>query len=561
MFQRSLLLLVIACLTWARPGLAEDVDAGKTALKEAEELELRGDVPNAIIKYQKALESDPNSDSIKASLLSLYCKSEPNLPLDPDFHLHLGQAYQFAGDYDNAQAQYLRAWLLSPGRKNPEAERLLAALSRLRGETPVGETLKKSLDINKKPSDPSAPAPKDSGDFGPYMEDLQRRIRRAWFPPRYCDPKRAIALFKISRSGKMTDPRIVQSSGMVAFDKAALGALENASPFSPLPTGSKETVDIQFTFDYNVFNGRAGSTPPTGRAITDLDLSQIDDLRRAMSFAEESVCSGKLAAASKLYQRILAALQSDKRFDEGEKSGIRSNLECVRLLITIGQTTERTKLVSLLFTCLRRLDQASSFGQTTADSVEQQLLAAVVRNKIPFVVIGNALHVRTDIGINTQLSFTKLLYDASLKDHGTFQDVKALSKLLYGYRTPIQKLAVANEVERRAFEFECKGSYGTALKLYRDALAMKQKDFGKQSEEALAQSGDIARVLAVQGRIPEAQKVYEDTIVSFKKARISSVNYTILLENYGDLLNHIHQQKRAAALYSEAAKIAKKNLQ
>jgi hypothetical protein len=35
-------------------------------------------------------------------------------------------------------------------------------------------------------------------------------------------------------------------------DAAALQAVKNAAPFGPLPAGSKETVDIQFTFDYNV---------------------------------------------------------------------------------------------------------------------------------------------------------------------------------------------------------------------------------------------------------------------------------------------------------------------
>jgi hypothetical protein len=31
--------------------------------------------------------------------------------------------------------------------------------------------------------------------------------------------------------------------------------VENAAPFRPLPAGAPEDVDIQFTFDYNVFGG------------------------------------------------------------------------------------------------------------------------------------------------------------------------------------------------------------------------------------------------------------------------------------------------------------------
>ncbi len=92
-------------------------------------------------------------------------------------------------------------------------------------------------------------------DYGPYMADLQRRIKRAWFPPKGFESKRVVTTFKIHRGGELSDLQIDQTSGVVIADQAALKAVENASPFRPLPEGGKDEVDIQFVFDYNVYSG------------------------------------------------------------------------------------------------------------------------------------------------------------------------------------------------------------------------------------------------------------------------------------------------------------------
>ena len=107
---------------------------------------------------------------------------------------------------------------------------------------------------------PSLAAEKDI-DFGPYMADLQRRIKRAWFPPKGNESKRVMVVFKVHRNGTMSNLRLARSSGLAIADQAALKAVTNAAPFRPLPAGAPEDVDIQFTFDYNVFkSGRSAGT-------------------------------------------------------------------------------------------------------------------------------------------------------------------------------------------------------------------------------------------------------------------------------------------------------------
>lgn len=96
---------------------------------------------------------------------------------------------------------------------------------------------------------------KSDVDFGPYMADLQRRIRRAWFPPKGQEMKRVVVIFKVHSGGNLSDLRLDHSSGLPSADEAALTAVQKAAPFRPLPQNAPSAVDIQYAFDYNVFSG------------------------------------------------------------------------------------------------------------------------------------------------------------------------------------------------------------------------------------------------------------------------------------------------------------------
>lgn len=91
-------------------------------------------------------------------------------------------------------------------------------------------------------------------DFGPYMRELQRRIKMNWDPPKGNESKRVVLLFKIARDGRLLSLRVFKSSGIPNADRAALSAVELTAPFRPLPADFRGgSIDIQFTFDYNVF--------------------------------------------------------------------------------------------------------------------------------------------------------------------------------------------------------------------------------------------------------------------------------------------------------------------
>ena len=109
---------------------------------------------------------------------------------------------------------------------------------------------------NPGPGNPSGPPGIDaikSPNWGPYMRDLERRIKQNWNPPKGDASKRVVVMFKIGRDGRLLSIRIGKSSGSVSNDDAAKAAIELTAPFKPLPPEFKgSSIDIEFTFDYNV---------------------------------------------------------------------------------------------------------------------------------------------------------------------------------------------------------------------------------------------------------------------------------------------------------------------
>lgn len=96
----------------------------------------------------------------------------------------------------------------------------------------------------------------DDVDFGSYLAEVQKRIKKAWFPPRGNESKSVTLKFKVRKDGSVGAIKLVTSSGLAIVDQAATTAVKNGAPYPPLPANSGDEVDIKFTFDYNVFNGK-----------------------------------------------------------------------------------------------------------------------------------------------------------------------------------------------------------------------------------------------------------------------------------------------------------------
>lgn len=92
-----------------------------------------------------------------------------------------------------------------------------------------------------------------SPNFDPYMYNLQNEIKSNWHPPKSKENKVVVLKFTIAKDGSLVKTNIIKSSNNMAIDRSAMEALKKSAPFAPLPKQFKEdSVDIEFTFDYNV---------------------------------------------------------------------------------------------------------------------------------------------------------------------------------------------------------------------------------------------------------------------------------------------------------------------
>jgi|GEM_PF-822856 len=108
-------------------------------------------------------------------------------------------------------------------------------------------------EANNNPDGPASMAARADVEFGPYMSALQRKIKMAWKPPRGTESNRIVVIFTINKNGYLQNIELTSPSRDQSANAAALDAVKRAAPFDPLPAGSPATVDIEFTFDYNVF--------------------------------------------------------------------------------------------------------------------------------------------------------------------------------------------------------------------------------------------------------------------------------------------------------------------
>ncbi len=177
-----------------------------------------------------------------------------------------------------------------------------------------------------------------SVDYGPYMEILQRRIKKCWFPPKGNETKVVVLTFEVLRNGTFKNCKVYKTSGMPIADQAAIVAITNAAPFAPLPTGSKSPIPIEFRFDYNVFKASTqmvASGPSTSsiKSLEDEAQQQLtaaegakDELAQVAALISLGDCSraqANFTGAEGFYNRALnlVKLKDDRKFEHSKVLG------------------------------------------------------------------------------------------------------------------------------------------------------------------------------------------------------------------------------------------------
>jgi TonB family protein len=105
-------------------------------------------------------------------------------------------------------------------------------------------------------------------DFGPYLQEVFAKVRQNWYKliPKSSQMKKgelAIA-FSVLKDGQLTGMKLVESSGDVSLDRAALGGITASNPFPALPTDfTADHLGVRFRFLYNSASAESTETPST----------------------------------------------------------------------------------------------------------------------------------------------------------------------------------------------------------------------------------------------------------------------------------------------------------
>lgn len=125
-------------------------DSAALEVKLGQAYQAKKDLANAITAYGKAITMKSDDPEVQDALVAGWEQAIKENPTAPENHIGLGQAYQYRGDFGQAEAEYKMASNLSPGRQNPQAQKLLATLGAAKQSFQINKYINMGVDLQSK---------------------------------------------------------------------------------------------------------------------------------------------------------------------------------------------------------------------------------------------------------------------------------------------------------------------------------------------------------------------------------------------------------------------------
>jgi tetratricopeptide (TPR) repeat protein len=259
-------------------------------------------------------------------------------------------------------------------------------------------------------------------------------------------------------------------------------------------------------------------------SINVLPLNTASQIDSAKITARKFEAEARYELAKKLYQRILAAQSVHLKQNHIARVASNSDLERVE-------------------SCLSAISYADHNLSKKAASTYDQILSRVAAQK--------DLNLTDKVAIlGPIVSRIVLLKEKNPLDA---KDVYLKAQnLCNGYKRTLACLEMADKLNATAWTLEKDQSYTMAEKLYKEALAIKQKNLDPNDPETLAQYGELARLYGDEGKYALAKDTYERMLTAYRKLPEPGDTYASTLESYGDMLNGAHETGAADRIYAEA---------
>lgn len=402
------------------------------------------------------------------------------------------------------------------------------------------------------------------------MFHLKHGIESKWKPPADSRNRHALVSVIVALDGSAVDVKLVESSGSPNADSAAMEAVRKASPFSFGAEKPNEPFRVEFWFQYyshpeviavnrRLFDSSAQYYLDSRSNYGQERLKRLEDeyLAYAFEYAERCEQFGDLDAASSVYDRIAFLVQS--RFESRPSACDRVELarERIAFFKRAGEKVNAYEFKQGLFKLIQKLDRTKTLSGIAKNGLYQQMVDAALRCNLSPLDLSNDWS-SIDLSPRSRYAIAKLTRDAALH-RGDSIATRKLDENVEKCLESIISVARAKALEEAAFQYEINSEYDQALRLYSESLRILQSQLGEDSPKTLLEKAYIGRVLSSQGKLYEAQQLFDAAIVAFKKRGIADPRFFALLEMYGDILHRFGKEPKSTEVYSEALEIWKKN--
>jgi tetratricopeptide (TPR) repeat protein len=249
---------------------------------------------SALSEFDKALFYDPKNWKPLGNAANMMRMLGKNPKLFAD-RVELGDKDVANKDYLGAVVEYGAALALAP-KDDSDTRNKLTSAAQLAGSRPT---------MDRKP------------EFKSYMTALQRRIKQHWQPPPIGPADKLTVIFHLDRKGLVHGLHLQYTTGIAPLDRSAIVAVTKAAPFDPLPAGSPQDAQINFSFDYNTHG------QPLPATMSVLAAAEQRSFERQ---GEESALKNEIAQLEKS--------------EEDQKTLIKTILQLTPLYVTDGHDAE-----------------------------------------------------------------------------------------------------------------------------------------------------------------------------------------------------------------------------
>lgn len=154
---------------------AAAADSASVEVKLGQAFQANTDIASAIGAYGRAITMKSDDPDVQDALVAGWEAALKDNPTAPENHIGLGQAFQYKGDFGQAESEYKLAISLSPGRRNPVAEKLLAALPAARTKQAIDRYINMGVDLQAKKQ------------YGPALDSYKRAMAQTQDPKQKSD--------------------------------------------------------------------------------------------------------------------------------------------------------------------------------------------------------------------------------------------------------------------------------------------------------------------------------------------------------------------------------------